>query len=163
MKDYLVVRYNDSYYRWINVHDSVKFDKVHKQILYDDKKALSDLIESYMLTTTGSVDYDYRKKSLYLDEIKDYADILPYISFVQERFAILTRKLPTGLYYDDKSNIWVRVNINSNNSTTITTSVPKEVFLLIRAFKYIQSYKKVPKYLIKYIEEVLASELLEGY
>lgn len=162
MKDYLVGHYNDSYYKWINVHDSVKFDKVHKQILYDDNEALSDLLESYMLTTTGSVDYDYRKKSLYLDEIKDYADILPYISFIQERFGKLTKKLPKGFYYNSKDRICVNIDLNSADNTSVVDKLPDEVFLLVRVFKYIQSYKKAPKYLIKYIEEVLASELLEG-
>lgn len=162
MEEYLRGLYSHCSYKWSNVYKLEHKNKIYKQVLCDDTNPLHDLYESYLLTVTGKTDYDYRNQYLNLTELDTYKDILPYISFIQDRFGILTRQIPKGLYYDGQSNIWLRVALNSKNSESIIVSVPKELFILMRAFKHIQKYKKVPKYLIKYIEEVLASELLEG-
>lgn len=162
MNEYFLNRYMGDSYKWLVVQKRGEINKIYKQIIADKTSKLSDLAESYLYSISGTTSYEYKHITLDETNIDTFKVILPYISFIQERFGELTKKLPKGFYYGGVNRICVNINLNSTDNTSIIDKLPDEVFLLVRAFKYIQSYKKVPKYLIKYIEEVLASELLEG-
>lgn len=162
MNEYFLNRYMNDAYKWLVVQKRGEINKVYKQIIADRTNKLSDLVESYLYSISGTTSYEYKHITLNDISIATFKDILPYISFIQERFGKLTGKLPKGFYYNGKDRICVNIDLNSTDNTSVIDKLPDEVFLLVRAFKYIQSYKKAPKYLIKYIEKVLASELLEG-
>lgn len=162
MNEYFLNRYMCDSYKWLVVQKHGEINKIYKQIIADKTNKLSDLVESYLYSISGTTSYDYKQITLNEVSMDTFKDILPYISFIQERFGKLTQKLPRGFYYNGVNRICVNIDLNSSDNTSVIDKLPDEVFLLVRAFKYIQSYKKAPKYLIKYIEEVLASELLEG-
>ena len=162
MNEYFLNRYMADTYKWLVVQKCGEINKIYKQIICDRTNKLSDLVESYLYSISGTTNYEYKQVTLNELSMITFKGILPYISFIQERFGKLTKKLPRGFYYNDKDRICVNIDLNSEDNTSVVDKLPDEVFLLVRAFKYIQSYKKAPKYLIKYIEEVLASELLEG-
>lgn len=162
MNEYFLNRYMDTSYKWLVIQKRTEINKIYRQIIADRTNKLSDLVESYLYSISGTTNYMYKHITLDETSIATFKDILPYISFIQERFGELTKNLPKGFYYDGVNRICVNINLNSIDDTSVIDKLPDEVFLLVRAFKYIHSYKKVPKYLIKYIEQVLASELLEG-
>lgn len=95
------------------------------------------------------------------DNYKKLRKLIPYISYVQERFARCTIKSKKGIFYNKDLDVYVRVKVNSAGTET-SKEPPLEAFKLVKWFIEINKEQRVPKDLLKYIEQEQALELLKG-
>lgn len=109
MNEYFLNRYMGDSYKWLVIQKRTEINKIYRQIIADKTNKLSDLVESYLYSMSGTTNYMYKHITLDETSIDTFKDILPYISFIQERFGKLTKKLPKGFYYNGKDRICVSI------------------------------------------------------
>lgn len=95
------------------------------------------------------------------DNYKKLRRLIPYISYIQERFARCTIRSKKGIFYNKDLDIFVRVKVNSAGTET-SDEPPLEAFKLVKWYIEINKEQRVPKDLLKYIEQEQALELLKG-
>lgn len=95
------------------------------------------------------------------DNYKKLRKLIPYISYVQERFARCIIKSKKGIFYNKDLDVYVRVKVNSAGTET-SKEPPLETFKLVKWYIEINKEQRVPKDLLKYIEQEQALELLKG-
>lgn len=93
------------------------------------------------------------------DNYKKLRKLIPYISYVQERFARCTIKSKKGIFYNKDLDVYVRVKVNSAGTET-SKEPPLEAFKLVKWFIEINTTKQVPKELMECIEQEEAIEML---
>jgi len=95
----------------------------------------------------------------YTDNYKKLRKLIPYISYIQERFARCIIKSKKGIFYNKDLDVFVRVRVNS--AGTETSEEPSlETFKLVKWFIEINTTGQVPKELIEQIEQEEALEIL---
>lgn len=97
----------------------------------------------------------------HIDNYKKLHKLIPYISYIQERFARCTIKSKKGIFYNKDLDVYVRVKVNSAGTET-SEEPPLEAFKLVKWYIEINKEQRVPKDLLKYIEQEQAFELLKG-
>lgn len=88
-------------------------------------------------------------------------ELLPYISYVQNKFGNYTYTCKKGKYYNKELDIHIRVRINAN-TLSIGNKPPLEAFKMVKWFIEINTKKQIPEELLKIIEREQALELLKG-
>lgn len=97
----------------------------------------------------------------HIDNYKKLCKLIPYISYIQERFARCTIKSKKGIFYNKDLDVYIRVKVNSAGTET-SEEPPLEAFKLVKWYIEINKEQRVPKDLLKYIEQEQALELLKG-
>nr|DAO27075.1 MAG TPA: hypothetical protein [Caudoviricetes sp.] len=95
------------------------------------------------------------------DNYKKLHKLIPYISYIQERFARCTIKSKKGIFYNKDLDVYVQVEVNSAGIET-SEEPSLETFKLVKWYIEINKEQRVPKDLLKYIEQEQALELLKG-
>lgn len=95
------------------------------------------------------------------DNYKKLRKLIPYISYIQERFARCTSKSKKGIFYNKDLDVYIRVKVNSAGIET-SEEPSLETFKLVKWYIEINKEQRVPKDLLKYIEQEQALELLKG-
>lgn len=85
--------------------------------------------------------------------------LLPYISYVQDKYGDCTFKCKQGDYYNKELDTHIRIQINSDSFKT-NNKPPLEAFKLVKWFIEINTTKQVPKELMECIEQEEAIEML---
>lgn len=97
----------------------------------------------------------------YTNNYKKLRKLIPYISYIQEKFGHYTAKCKKGIFYNKDLDVSIRVKVNSAGTKT-SEEPPLEAFKLIKWYIEINKEQCVPKDLLKYIEQEQALELLKG-
>lgn len=97
----------------------------------------------------------------HVDNHKKLRKLIPYISYIQERFGRCTAKCKKGIFYNKDLDVFVRIKVNSAG-TKASDEPPLEAFKLVKWFIEINKEQRVPKDLLEYIEQEQALELLKG-
>ena len=129
---------------------------------FNTERHISDLIASYLMTV-ASIDLDdVEDTDLAVSSYTDhqfYGHLIPYISYIQERFARCTSKSKKGIFYNKDLDVYIRVKVNS--AGTETSKEPLlETFKLVKWFIEINTTKQVSKELMECIEQEEAIEML---
>lgn len=95
----------------------------------------------------------------HIDNHKKLCRLIPYISYIQERFARCTIRSKKGIFYNKDLDISVRVKVNLAGTGT-SDEPPLEAFKLVKWFIEINTTGQVPKELMERIEQEEAIEML---
>lgn len=74
---------------------------------------------------------------------------------------VVLLKAKKGIFYNKDLDVYVRVKVNSAGTET-SKEPPLETFKLVKWYIEINKEQRVPKDLLKYIEQEQALELLKG-
>lgn len=167
MEDYLKRFANDyTYVHWNMRNDYSYSSEIVERVLLDDNYLKSDISKSYALNTYGLPHPFLGEETLPISYFKNKKTkkVLPYISFIQHQYHLVTQKCKIGIYFSIEYMTFVYINTNAGAGVyeNECQPVPDDAFLLAKAFTHIQNTKTIPEYLIRYIEKQMALDMLKG-
>lgn len=125
----------------------------------DFLKLETDIIDSFgmnVLKTSGIktilISYDLRAP-------EEIHKLLPYISYIQDKYGDYTYECKQGDYYNEELDTHIRIQINSDSLKT-NNKPPLEAFKLVKWFVEIITTSQIPKELMEQIEQEEALEML---
>lgn len=121
----------------------------------------TDIIHSLGISILKTDDITVCSSLWHMNNGKKLRKLIPYISYIQERFARCTIKSKKGIFYNKDLDVSVRVKVNSAGTET-SEEPPLEAFKLVKWYIEINKEQRVPKDLLEYIEQEQALELLKG-
>ena len=94
-----------------------------------------------------------------LSDSKEINELLPYISYIQDKYGDYTFECKQDDYYNEELDVHIRIQINSDSLKT-NNKPPLEAFKLVKWFIEINTTGQVPKELMERIEQEEAIEML---
>lgn len=127
----------------------------------DFLKLETDIIDSFGMNVLKTSGIKVITNSYDLRAPKEINKLLPYISYIQDKYGDYTYECKQGDYYNEELDIHIRIQINSD-SLKPNNKPPLEAFKLVKWFVEINTTNQIPKELMEQIEQEEASTLLEG-
>jgi hypothetical protein len=129
-------------------------------ICYTDFLRLElDITDSFGMNVLKTANVKAVTNSYNPEAPEEIHKLLPYISYIQDKYGDCTFECKQGDYYNKELDVHIRIQINSDNFKT-NNKPPLEAFKLVKWFIEINTNGQVPKELMECIEQEEAIEML---
>jgi hypothetical protein len=142
------------------VYKAGNFSSGGDAVCYTDfLKLETDIIDSFGMNVLKVPDIKVITNSYNSGAPEEIHELLPYISYIQDKYEDYTFEYKQGDYYNEELDIHIRIQINSDSFKT-NNKPPLEAFKLVKWFVEINTTSQIPKELMEQIEQEEALEML---